>query len=146
LPEYNWRPIKKTYDRVPPAGIMDDRILLREWEQEQMNEYYKNMYDRRNIDLDVFKRFQANGEIIKMTINAAELTKDKNFWKQESEIQERAVQFINQMKRIKPFDVHKLQPQTYDLKMLGDPQSGRPGKKKSTKDSKTKKDKAEQKQ
>lgn len=62
---------------------MDDRVLLREWEGEQMNEYYRNVYDRRNIDLDVFKRFQANGEIIKMTINAAELTKDKNFWKIE---------------------------------------------------------------
>ena len=37
------------------------------------------------------------------------------------------------MKSMKPFDVHKLQPQTYDLKMLGDPASGR-AKKKSTKE------------
>lgn len=65
-----------------------------------------------------------------MTINAAELTKDRNFWKLEKEILDRACDFINAMKRIKPFDVHKLQPQTYDLKMLGDPQSGRAAKKK----------------
>ena len=110
LPEYNWKPIKKAYDRVPPAPTMDDKVLLREWEQEQLMEYYKNVYDRRNIDIDVFKKFQANGEIIKMTINASELTKDKNFWKTESEIQEKAVQFINQMKNLKPYDVHKLQP------------------------------------
>ncbi len=37
------------------------------------------------------------------------------------------------MKSMKPFDVHKLQPQTYDLKMLGDPASGR-AKKKSSKE------------
>ncbi len=54
-------------------------------------EYYKNVYDRRNIDIDVFKKFQANGEIIKMTINAAELTKDKTFWKTEDEIHQKAV-------------------------------------------------------
>lgn len=59
---------------------MKDRVLLREWEQEQMNDYYKNIYDRRNIDLDVFKQFQAQGEIIKTTVIASELTKDKKFW------------------------------------------------------------------
>jgi len=42
------------------------------------------------IDFDVFKKFQANGEIIKMTIDAKDLTKDKNFWKTETEIQEKA--------------------------------------------------------
>jgi len=43
-----------------------------------------------------------------MTIDAKDLTKDKNFWKTESEIQERAIQFINQMKRMKPFDLHAI--------------------------------------
>lgn len=55
-----------------------------------MNEYFRNVYDRRDIDLDVFKKFQANGEIIKMTVDAGELAKDKNFWKTEAEIAERA--------------------------------------------------------
>ena len=88
LPEHanHWRPIQKTFDRVPPQGILEDRILLREWEQELQLEYFKFVYDRRNLDLDVFKRFQGNGEIIKMTVDARELTKDKNFWRSEKEI------------------------------------------------------------
>lgn len=73
-----------------------------------MNEYFRNVYDRRDIDLDVFKKFQANGEIIKMTVDAGELAKDKNFWKTEAEIAERAQYYINSMKRIKPFDTHKI--------------------------------------
>ena len=93
-----------------------------------MNEYFKFVYDRRHIDLDVFKKFQANGEIIKMTVDAGELAGDKTFKKTEEEIHERAQWYINSMKRIKPFDTHKIQPQTYDLKMLGDP--GRGGQKK----------------
>jgi len=75
-----------------------------------MNDYYRNVYDKRNIDLDVFKRFQQNGEFIKTMINAAELSKDKNFQKNEEEIQEKAKYFVNRLKFIKPFDVHKLHP------------------------------------
>lgn len=88
LPEHSnsWRPIQKTFDRVPPEGILMDRILLREWEQELYAENIKYVYNRRDLDADVFKKFQANGEIIKMTVDARELTKDKNFWKGESEI------------------------------------------------------------
>ena len=123
LPETTWRPIDKTFDRVPPQGILGDKVLLREWEQELQGEYFKFVYDRRVLDMDVFKKFQANGEVIKMA-NDIELTKDKNFWKSEADIQENAIRFINQMKRVQPFDVHKLQPQTYDLKMLGDPRGG----------------------
>jgi len=86
LPELSWRPIQKTFDRVPPSGIIDDRTLLREWELEQQNEYYRFVYDRRNLDLDVFKPFQTQGDTIKMTIDAKDLTKDKQFWKTEEEI------------------------------------------------------------
>ena len=86
-----------------------------------MAEYFKSIYDRRKVDLDVFKRFQAQGEIIKTTVIASELTGDKNFWKTEEEISASARGYINQLKYVKPYDVHKLQPQTYDLKMLGDP-------------------------
>ena len=35
VPELQWRPIFKTYDKIPPQPILEDRILLREWEQEQ---------------------------------------------------------------------------------------------------------------
>ena len=33
LPENNaWRPIAKTFDKVPPQNILEDKILLRDWE------------------------------------------------------------------------------------------------------------------
>ena len=35
LPETQWRPIKKTYEKVPPAQFLtgdDTKILLKEWE------------------------------------------------------------------------------------------------------------------
>lgn len=84
----------------------------------------KFVYDRRDLDIDVFRKFQANGEIIKMTIDARDLTKDKNFWKNETEIHEKAQYFIKRMKMQKPYDLHTIQPLTYDLKMLGDPNRG----------------------
>ena len=124
LPEYSWKPIRKQYDRLPPQPIMDDKVLLLEWEMEQRIDYYNKIYDRREIDVDVFKRFMANGEIIKMTIDPSELTKDKKFWQSENEIQDKAVDYINKFKRMRPYDIHKLHPQTYDLKMIGDPNSG----------------------
>lgn len=87
LPEEHWRPIQKTYDKIPPQNILEDRILLRDWEIEQQNEYYRFVYDRRLIDVDVFRKLQQNGEIIKMAIDAKDLTKDANFWRTEQEIQ-----------------------------------------------------------
>ena len=36
LPETSWRPIEKTYDKIPPPKDLEDkRILLREWEVAQ---------------------------------------------------------------------------------------------------------------
>ena len=61
---------------------------------EQRNEYFSKIYDRREVDIDVFKKFQANGVIIKMTIDPVELTKDKKFWTSETDIQDRAVHYI----------------------------------------------------
>ena len=58
LPENNgWRPIKKEYDRVPPEPVLRDKLLLREREMEQANEYFTKVYDRRLLDVDVFKKF-----------------------------------------------------------------------------------------
>ena len=31
------------------------------------------------------------------------------------------MQHIRDLKKLKPYDYHKIQPQTYDLKMVGDP-------------------------
>ena len=56
-----------------------------------------------------------------MAIDAKDLTRDNNFWKTEQEIQQRAIQHIRDLKKLKPYDYHKIQPQTYDLKMVGDP-------------------------
>ena len=58
-------------------------------------EYFKKVYDRRIVDFDVFKKFQSQGEVIKMTVDPRELTKDKGFWKLEEEYQEKARTFIN---------------------------------------------------
>lgn len=122
---------------MPPPGILSDRVLLREWEAEQLAEYYKNVFDRRDLDIDVFKKFQQNGDIIKTTIDAKQLAKDKGFWKAEAEIHEKANVYLRYLSRLKPYDVHKIQPQTYDLKMIGDPSGGR--KKKSSVEVKNKK-------
>ena len=86
LPESKWRPIQKTYDKVPPQNILEDRILLRDWEVDQQHEHFSYVYDRRMIDADVFRKLQQNGEIIKMAIDAKDLTKDANFWRTEKEI------------------------------------------------------------
>ena len=116
-----WRPIQKTYDRVPPIAVLEDKTLLREWEIEQMLEYFSYIYDRKNVDFEVLRRFQAQGEIIKMAIDYKDLTRDKNFWKTEAEIADKALFYLKQLQRLKPFDYHKIQPQTYDMKLMGDP-------------------------
>ena len=80
LPENKWKPIKKAWDKLPPQGVMDDKIFLREWEHDLQNEYYRQIFDRREMDVDVFKKFAVQGEIIQMQIDAKELTKDDKFW------------------------------------------------------------------
>lgn len=79
-----------------------------------------------------------------MTFGGKDLTNDKNYWKTEQEIQEKAQLYIKQFMNVKPYDIHKLQPHTYDLKMVGDPNSG--GRKKNSKEIDKKKADAEKKQ
>lgn len=43
-----------------------------------------------------------------MTIDAAELNKDKKFWMLEAEIQNKAVGVVDKLRSLKPFDMHKL--------------------------------------
>ena len=52
LPETTWKPIEKTFDRVPPQFYLEEKskTLLKEWEAEQHAEYFKFVYDRRLID------------------------------------------------------------------------------------------------
>ena len=85
-PEHTWKPIKKAWDKLPPQPVMDDKIFLREWEHDLQNEYFSKIFDRRTYDIDVFKKFAVQGEIIKMQIDARELTRDTGFWETEKEI------------------------------------------------------------
>ena len=52
LPETTWKPIEKTFDKVPPQFYIEEKskTLLKEWEAEQHAEFYKFVYDRRGID------------------------------------------------------------------------------------------------
>ena len=65
---------------------MREKQLFLEWKLEVENDHYSKRFDRRMIDLDVFKKFTSQGEIIKMQIDARELTKDEKFWETEKEI------------------------------------------------------------
>ena len=66
LPENSWKPIRKEYDKLPAVGVLNDKVLLREWEMNEADEYFGKIYDRRMADVDVFRRFAAQGEVIKM--------------------------------------------------------------------------------
>ena len=95
LPEQKWRPIAKTYDRIPPQIVLEDKQRLREWETDLQRDYFSYVYDRGPISEEVFKKLQSQGEIIKVTIDHRDLTKDKNFWKTEQDIQEKAKSYIS---------------------------------------------------
>ena len=55
-----------------------------------------------------------------MQIDAVELTKDDKFWENEKEIQANALNYITKMKDLKPYDLHKIGPSTYDINMTAD--------------------------
>ena len=113
LPEIEWRPLNKPQEVVPPNWIVRDQVLLREWECEQINEQLKHSYDRRALDVDVLRRFQAQGDVIKNAIDGSELSNDEAFMKRENQITNVAQQYIKQLKQLKLFDLHKLQPEPY---------------------------------
>ena len=56
-----------------------------------------------------------------MAIDQKDLNKDGGFWKEEEQIQQKALDHLKELKRIKVFYFHKIMPQTYDLKITGDP-------------------------
>ena len=47
LPENAWKPIRKEYDKLPAVGVLNDKVLLREWEMNEADEYFGKIYDRR---------------------------------------------------------------------------------------------------
>jgi hypothetical protein len=50
LPEVKWRPVEKRVDKIPGQQILEDKVLLRDWEMAVMNEFFSFVYDRRFID------------------------------------------------------------------------------------------------
>lgn len=90
--------------------------MLKEWENAAINEQASWLYDRRNVDQDVFRRFRENGDVINMATSAAELTKDLNFWKTEEEVQKVAFLYMKETKGLRPFDSYNMKPDSYDIK------------------------------
>ena len=64
LPETKWKPIRKEFEPFCPQNIRDDKILFRDWQVDQQSQFFQWVYDRRFVDVDVFRKFQHNGEII----------------------------------------------------------------------------------
>ena len=87
LPEKEWKPVRHEPEKIPPLTIIKDNVLLRDWEQTLVNEWYSYVYDRRIIEIECLRKFITNGEIVKMAIDPRDLTRDKNFWKEEVAIQ-----------------------------------------------------------
>ena len=50
-----WKPIMKTWDKIPPQPVMNDKIFLREWEHDVQDQHFSKIYDRRHVDIDVIK-------------------------------------------------------------------------------------------
>ena len=53
-----------------------------------------------------------------MTIDPKELTRDQKFWASELDVQEQALPFMRQLARMRPYDIKKINPSTYDTKMI----------------------------
>lgn len=101
---------------MPADNVLKDKLLLKDWEQTKVNEAFSWIYDRRVIDQEIFKRFQTLGDTIKTTPDYRNLTLDEEFWKAERETQAHAVSFLNEFKKIKPYDAFNIKPESYDLK------------------------------
>ena len=80
-----------------------------------MNENFTWIYDRRVIDQEVFKKFQMLGDKIKLASDYRTLTADQEFWKEERAAQAMAATFLDEFKKMKPYDAFNIQPETYDL-------------------------------
>ena len=48
--EIYWKPIVRKPEPKPADNVLKDKLLLKDWEQTQVNEYFSWIYDRRAID------------------------------------------------------------------------------------------------
>lgn len=114
--ELYWKPIVRKPEEKPADNVLKDKLLLKDWEQTLVNENFTWIYDRRIIDQEVFKKFQMLGDTIKTTADYRNLTNDQEFWKEERLTQQAAVYFLNEFKKMKPYDTFNIKPETYDMK------------------------------
>lgn len=84
-----------------------------------MNEHASFTYDRRVIDQEVMRRFRENGDVINIAHNMADLNKDIAFWKLEEEISKIAYLHMKDLKKISPYDMFVMKPESYDVKSGG---------------------------
>jgi hypothetical protein len=62
------------------------------------------------IDQEVLRRFRMQGGTIQMYVDYRDLTKDENFWKAENDITKFAMLHLKELKKVQPYDFHKLSP------------------------------------
>jgi len=48
--ELYWRPIIRAPEKKPGENMLKDKLLLKDWEMTQINEFYSYIWDRRILD------------------------------------------------------------------------------------------------
>lgn len=100
--ELSWRPLLPYADRE--KGIQDD--------PEEASRY---VFDRGAVDRGLFEQFQDQGDVLKRFPTTEECTKDKQFWKEESDQQRRAEEVVKSLGLAGPYDFFRVQPNSYNL-------------------------------
>ena len=78
---------------------------------------------------------------MKMLLDPKDLTRDKQFWQTEAEIQKKATGYITKLKKLNLYDIHGISPQTYEVKMANNLADQKKKSQKSTKKTEEKKKK-----
>ena len=96
--------------------MLKDKLLLKDWEMTQINDFYSYIWDRRILDGEIFRRYKMQGDIIKTTSNMLVLANDLHFWKNENDINIDAQIFVRKMKKLRPYDFFNMKPDVYDMR------------------------------
>ena len=57
--ELFWRPIIRAPEKKPAENVLKDKLLLKDWEMTQINDFYSYIWDRRILDGEIFRRFKT---------------------------------------------------------------------------------------
>lgn len=57
--ELYWRPIIRAPEKKPAENVLKDKLLLKDWEMTQINDFYSYIWDRRILDGEIFRRFKT---------------------------------------------------------------------------------------